>query len=113
MEAVNTASLLADAAAIAANSTTQHNRTQPFRAFPGEAYAGVLTRQPLTKRAPHDVHVQCYDALSCCIVIITKRGSREPEHASLANLPSPGTPPLQGLSPHILRPVHLRFSPGE
>ena len=111
MEAVNTASLLADAAAIAANSTTQHNRTQPFRAFPGEAYAGVLTRQPLTKRAPHDAHVQCYDDLSCCIVIITKRGAREPEHASLANLPSPGTPPLQGLSPHILRPVHLRFSP--
>ena len=40
-------------------------------------------------------------------------GAREPEHASLADLPTPHTPPLQGLSPHILCPIHLLRFPLE
>ena len=45
--------------------------------------------------------------------LFATRGVREPEHASLADLPAPHTPPLQGLSPHILCPVHLLQFPLE
>ena len=96
-------SLLTDAAVITADvlssllpwltQQTQLWRSSNRPCFLGRAHTGIQHKAAVTKRVPCDTHSQGYRDLCCYIIIIYKtgarvrgHGTREPDHAILANL---------------------------
>ena len=91
-------SLLADAAAWAVDTLYSSSRGWPnghrhAPAFLGGAHIHAYHTQPSTKRAPRDMHVQCYKRAQLLQSLFTKDGvrargggERRPDHDILTNL---------------------------